>query len=189
MCGDIMSVRKSGYIGRWGKAMFVWLVPAVLLLCVLLSPGDNAASAAVAGASYTTSATRDDEEVPRDIGAKIDTAIAVLKVIRDEVREPLPGRQTVSGGGSGKGAATSADKAAEPDIDRIKAIGRRVMKIWRQIMASLGKAEEAGIRERKMNESLSDAARDLSEKMDSAIEAMRQAREELDEISGEGSDR
>ncbi|MBD3296151.1 MAG: hypothetical protein GF392_02135 [Candidatus Omnitrophica bacterium] len=178
-----MRIRGNGYDSGSGRGIFVCFFITAVSLLVLFIPFINSAGASQRGGSYTTSSPRGDEEWSREIDAKLDTAIAVLKVIKEEVREPLPAA------GSHAGTYSTTGEGNEADLDRIKAVSRRALGIWRELMAALGKAGEAETGEKEMKESVSDVARDLRGKLDSAIKAMSAAREDLEDIARENKDK
>ncbi len=107
-----------------------------------------------------------------DLDEKLDKTIKILGAIKEELKDI-------------KTSEKSATEAGEKETDRINALKdafRKAVRIWRKVRKVAGpEAEQAG-QAPITGEQEKKWSRDLSDKLDKGIEAMKAMKEELDRV-------
>jgi hypothetical protein len=116
-------------------------------------------------------ATEEDTARTGDLDKKIDTTIEILKVIKEELQE------TES---SAKPVVKGEEKAEWSDT--LRKVISRISRIWKKVRKITASGDKKTQQTAAILEDRAEWNRDLSDKLDKTIEAMKVMKEELDKI-------
>ena len=154
-----------------GKLLASGVVCAVLALPAMAraqAPADDTAEQ-----SQTSG-----EQWAKDMDDKLDKAIAILQVLKEEIKTERED-EAAAPTAQAPAAGSYTTPTMEEQMESAQTLAARALRIWRKIMAALGREKEAELQEQAVRQGAGEMAKNLGSTLDVSIRAMEAARKEL----------